>query len=295
MDIRDTLRIDQATYLALLEELGPHNAPHRGEDRRTHVRYRFFSGAPAVAIFNYRSRKKRDAVAVRPVDVSTGGIAFLHGNFVYRDTPCLVIVRDLHRETHRLCGRVSHSRLVSGRVHAIGLQLDAPLRTELFVPEHVASGPTPAVLTQDKSWTDLLRISENEIEDVILDIEERERTSTGIHRRESKRNEFRESAVIVTVYPDDSERRHRYRVKTTNISSTGIGFLHGAFLYPGTPCEIQLITLDGRNESVRGDVVRCEFVQRNVHEIGVRFQTPIQVESFLACEQEPTSDPASLP
>ncbi|MBX3323682.1 MAG: PilZ domain-containing protein [Phycisphaeraceae bacterium] len=292
MDIKDTLRIDAATYQRIVDELSSQPPGGFDIDRRKSERFVFFSGAPSVAIINYRSRSQRIAVAVRPVDVSEQGIAFLHGGFVYRGTPTILLIRDRNGTTHKIMGKVACSRLIFGRVHAIGLHLDAPINASLFARSASDGDSESAVSLADKSWTDLLNITDDEIEDVFCELEERESHSTGIRRRTADRAAYREGAIIVTIHPEDRQQRHRYRVIPTNISETGIGFLHGAFLYPGTHCNVHLTKINGQTEIVRGTIARCEFVQRKVHEVGVRFTKSIVVDDYLAPRKLDSSDAA---
>lgn len=97
--------------------------------------------------------------------------------------------------------------------------------------------------------------------------------------------------------PPDCRRtpRYRYRVKTLvmhmqqqgfsapvsylvvgrNISSLGLAFLHGGYVHTNTRCLAQLITSYGTWNDVACSVIRCRYLDGNVHEVVVRFDEEI--------------------
>jgi hypothetical protein len=81
-----------------------------------------------------------------------------------------------------------------------------------------------------------------------------------------------------------------FRVRPRNISAGGLSALHGAFIYPGTACEVVLCKRDGAAVSVAGLVVRCRCVSGKVHELNIKFTQSVEVNEFIAVD-EPVSDP----
>ena len=73
-----------------------------------------------------------------------------------------------------------------------------------------------------------------------------------------------------------------YVVELRNISSTGVGFLHGAFAYDKAPCNVILRNLQNQWVRVPGSVARCRMIQGKIHEVGVKFDEPIEVSQFAA-------------
>lgn len=71
------------------------------------------------------------------------------------------------------------------------------------------------------------------------------------------------------------------RVVPRNISETGLAFIHGDQLAPGTMCRIQLSTWDGVVSPFGGQVVRCDPVRGQVHDVGVRFCALHEFESAV--------------
>jgi DNA-binding response OmpR family regulator len=66
---------------------------------------------------------------------------------------------------------------------------------------------------------------------------------------------------------------------TRNISRDGLSLLLGWFVYPGTPCRLQLISVRGLTFPVSGKVVRCRYLPGSavLHEVGIAFDEPVDV------------------
>lgn len=60
-----------------------------------------------------------------------------------------------------------------------------------------------------------------------------------------------------------------------DISSSGVSFLVGVFLYPGSVCTVDLTTLRSERVKVQGVIARCSHVKGRVHDCGVQFKSPI--------------------
>ncbi len=73
------------------------------------------------------------------------------------------------------------------------------------------------------------------------------------------------------------------RVAARNISCGGISVLHSSFVYPGTRCRAILPCTSGNSPhlKVEGVVVRCQHMQGRIHEVGVRFDKPIDAKLVL--------------
>jgi len=73
-----------------------------------------------------------------------------------------------------------------------------------------------------------------------------------------------------------------FLVPTRDISTRGIGLLHGGFIYPGAKCVIQLTTLHGTWQNVPAQIVRCAYVSNGIHDVGARLLEPIDPSDFCA-------------
>lgn len=244
MDCVDLLRIDNETYERIVAKIQSTSATHEGSSKRRSERLLFQLPHNQIVVFDYKIRAQRKAYQVRPIDLSELGMGFLHGSFVHPGTPTLALIKNLDGEFEQIAGRVAHCRLIEGRIHAVGMEFDR----------------------------------------IIDEIRERNEGSKEAGRRTSERHEYREGAMLVILHPGDPDRRSPFRVVPANLSSGGVGFLHGAFVHPGTPCDIMLSKLTGEPELIHGVVARCELASGRVHLVGVKFNAPIDTRRFIAGE-----------
>lgn len=73
-------------------------------------------------------------------------------------------------------------------------------------------------------------------------------------------------------------------VACRNLSRGGAGVLHSAYVHTGTLCEIELPKPDGSTVSRTGTIVRCSHVKGLVHELGIQFDEPIHLRSFVTLD-----------
>lgn len=99
--------------------------------------------------------------------------------------------------------------------------------------------------------------------------------------------------LIAALRPAADQDITAYKVRPLNISATGIAFLHGAFVYPGTECSVIARGKDGVPRQCTGHVVRCRMIQGRVHEIGMRFDEPIDISELVdgAAEADEIEEP----
>ena len=105
------------------------------------------------------------------------------------------------------------------------------------------------------------------------------------HRRGRRHVFHRREGLVITVFGSDGDPI-RYAVAARNLSETGVGFLHGAFLHHDTACVLSIRDDEGRWVNVVGKVVRCCHLEGNVHEIGLRFMNTIDMRRFVQSEDE---------
>lgn len=111
-------------------------------------------------------------------------------------------------------------------------------------------------------------------------LERYERSTGSKADRRYTRMPFRAVSLPVTLkHPGGTEVA--LRLACRNISRRGMGFLHSAFVYPGTQLRVRMPKLDGTVVSVTGTAVRCDHREGVVHELGVRLDEPIELNEFL--------------
>lgn len=93
--------------------------------------------------------------------------------------------------------------------------------------------------------------------------------------RRNPRFRYRIKGLVVHMQQPGFAAPVPYVVPSRNLSSTGMSFLHGGFVHKGTRCLVQLITSYGTWTNVMAAVVRCRYLEGNVHEVGVRFDQEV--------------------
>ncbi|MFG0313649.1 MAG: response regulator, partial [Phycisphaerales bacterium] len=103
-----------------------------------------------------------------------------------------------------------------------------------------------------------------------MDAREQEAAASGRGAANDDWVSFRRSDVPVEMeHPGGGKTR--CRACAWRISKYGIGMLWSGYVHPGTQCEIELTSIWGSKEVVRGVVRGCRHVDGTVHELDVRF------------------------
>lgn len=99
-------------------------------------------------------------------------------------------------------------------------------------------------------------------------------------RRKSRRFMLRSKEAVITLGSGPTGQPIRAPVR--DLSEGGLCFFYGVFVYPETPCTPRLVTVDGEQVLVPSKTVRCSHIKGRIHEIGVRFNAPIDVSMFVS-------------
>ncbi len=100
-------------------------------------------------------------------------------------------------------------------------------------------------------------------------------------KRRATRFSYRADDLVIELSLDRQAWR-RFAIPTRNISTGGIAFLLGQYVYPGTPCRVHLVTLHNQISRQDGKVIRTRYIEgaANLYEVGVKFNRPIDVAVF---------------
>ena len=93
--------------------------------------------------------------------------------------------------------------------------------------------------------------------------------------RRTPRYRYRVKGLVVHMQQPGFSTPVPFLVPTRNISASGLAFLHGGFVHKGTRCLVQLITSYGTWTNVMASVVRCAFIEGNVHEVAIKFDSEV--------------------
>lgn len=102
----------------------------------------------------------------------------------------------------------------------------------------------------------------------------------GSQRRKHTRWSFRHKSVELKLV--QSIGSTSIKVASRNLSREGISVLHNCFLHTGTPCIVMLPHPTREPLPVKGKIARCVHRTGVIHEIGIRFDDPIDART-IAC------------
>ena len=129
---------------------------------------------------------------------------------------------------------------------------------------------------------DILRLSVKQIDELRGLIDQRAHDDISRERRQAPRVPFRLSVRLGVLLENEIKGRRTYALAPRNISRAGISLLHGKFVNGGTNCVVGLTALDGQVIPARGRVIWCRLIAGRVHELGIRFDEPIDMSEFVA-------------
>lgn len=129
----DSLKLTEEDRAAVLDKLDAESARAVSGSRRAHPRFEYRAENVHVVITHPGGSSARCLVSTR--NLSTGGIAFLHGGFLYNGTECRIVLFTRNGEAKMLTGRVRNCRHIYQRIHEVGLQFSEPIDPSLFCVE----------------------------------------------------------------------------------------------------------------------------------------------------------------
>ena len=72
-------------------------------------------------------------------NLSSGGLAMIHGGYLHPGTKCRMMLATVHGQNVVIGGRVRRCRHIKGNLHEIGVEFNAPVIPEEFVPPELLS------------------------------------------------------------------------------------------------------------------------------------------------------------
>jgi CheY-like chemotaxis protein len=145
----------------------------------------------------------------------------------------------------------------------------------------VFAEPLSELALSEKDPARRLRQDPETIEQVLDRLDEHTAQRRTANVRESDRHQYRTRMMVVEL-AQHGTGWVRYEVAPRNLSQSGVAFLLGHFVYPQTPCRVQLVDRQKRKHVIRGEVVRCRYLEDSatLHEVGVRFAEQISIGVF---------------
>ncbi|MHC4103225.1 MAG: hypothetical protein ACYSW1_20365 [Planctomycetota bacterium] len=126
---------------------------------------------------------------------------------------------------------------------------------------------------------DILRLKPQEAAEILEAIDAKTKDSVARERRKWPRVPYRAAPRVAVIIESERVGKRTYALIPRSL-------LHGKFVYDGTPCVAGLKALDGQLVPVRGKVTWCRLITGRIHEIGVQFEEPIDLDDFVPAGEE---------
>lgn len=134
--------------------------------------------------------------------------------------------------------------------------------------------------TGDSTPQNTVRMDASRLERFLNARESEKGKNSASPRRDFVRWSFQAISVPLTVTYAGGTTATMH-VACRDLSAGGIGILHSAYMHVGTVCSVALRTVHGQLRTIDGRVVRCVHVSGTIHEIGVKFDKPIETKDFV--------------
>ncbi|MEM6551603.1 MAG: PilZ domain-containing protein [Planctomycetota bacterium] len=139
----DTLKLSDEEWIKLVKELGDNTSGEPFASKRVYERITYCDMVRAICEVQHPGGNIA-RFSIRTRDLSASGIGFFHGQYLYPESRCTVLLMAQDTGLTRLGGTVKRCDLVQGRVHMIGIAFDNLIEPERFtgrVAPLSASGP----------------------------------------------------------------------------------------------------------------------------------------------------------
>lgn len=143
-------------------------------------------------------------------------------------------------------------------------------------------------MSSNKPYTKTVRLSDNQRQQILDEMDQSQEIASDkvqpeSNRRADTRYPYRKSDIPIVVEQPGGVIT-RLSVSPRNLSSGGIAFLHGGFLYVGSKCSLQLSAPATDPIVVSGEIVNCRHVDGILHEVSVKFVKPIEPGLFTSLD-----------
>lgn len=148
-------------------------------------------------------------------------------------------------------------------------------------PSHAASargsGAPLKITAAERPNT--LGLSQRDLVMLLEKMESGDKVKTPV-RRDYTRWPFRHASIRVTL-TQPSGAEVVLKMACRNISRGGVALLHNAYIHPGSVVMVALPRLASGAKEVTGVVKRCQHRRGIMHEIGVQFDTQVDIAEYL--------------
>lgn len=138
-------------------------------------------------------------------------------------------------------------------------------------------------------YVDLIGLTPDEIENLLADLRQQNEGAVPVDgcRRRHTRQQYNGRCIRV-VLQHTGGGQQKVAMISRNISPSCISLLHGGYLNTGTMCVLQLPRPDGDAAVVLGQVRACRYLCKRIHEVGIEFLDPVDLEGVVDPQESAT-------
>jgi len=126
----DLLHLSEAEALEIVHSLQT-GGTCRIDERRKYDRLPFQEEALLLCEVKTKYRMSPPFL-VKCIDISAGGIGFLHGAYMHTGTPCVITLINRNKNGFRVDAKVARCQHHSGHIHIIGVKFNKPMGQDLL-------------------------------------------------------------------------------------------------------------------------------------------------------------------
>lgn len=143
----DTLRISERDWLSLISSIetqktqsSQRTGGKRAAEKRSAKSPRYRSMGELVVRLRHPGGTDA-AYKVRSRNISPEGIGFIHGGFVYPQSPVTAVLRSKDGQYMAVAGVIVRCSHITGKFHEVGVKFDQPIFIEDFIRESLRANP----------------------------------------------------------------------------------------------------------------------------------------------------------
>ena len=154
--------------------------------------------------------------------------------------------------------------------------------------------PTPGDQSRPR---DLLASCQEDLDLAMRDMDTKVGGNANADNRDHDRLQYQVAGGLTIEIEHPGGTNAVFRIHPHNLSASGIGFLHGAFVFPGSNCQVNIKMPSGQHQRVAGVVKRCTHVNGKIHDVGVQFDQLVEHGWYSSDDDAETTDekPSELP
>lgn len=143
----------------------------------------------------------------------------------------------------------------------------------------------PAMAPKDAFVVDALRLSDADWYACVGEMDRNSsKTKFSEERRRDERVAYRNSPYVHVVIHNYDSRKQHFKVRTYDLSRSGVSFLNGSFIHLNTHIELWMQHSVAGLTQLHATTRDCTLVKGTIHRVSAEFEEPIELNDYLMAE-----------